>query len=90
MMIASSDCKRVPKNAFTIYSAALKQVLFIGSQVRQMYLQQIVSLKQLLEFLYVNQSKSETSEDAKPISTWLAEHLGSEVDSIRQELQVSI
>lgn len=56
----------------------------------QMYLQQIVSLKQLLEFLYVNQSKSETSEDAKPISTWLAEHLGSEVDSIRQELQVSI
>lgn len=55
-----------------------------------MYLLYSVSLKQLLDFLRVNQSKSQTSEAAISIGTWVAKHLGSEVDSIRQELQVSI
>lgn len=62
----------------------------IEGQVRQMYLQQNTFLKQLLEFLRAYPSESETSEDAVSISTWLANYLGSEVDSIRQELQVSI
>ncbi|KAG0625392.1 hypothetical protein M758_2G051200 [Ceratodon purpureus] len=43
--------------------------------------------EKLLDFLRVNQSKSETSEAVTSISSWIAKHVGSEVDSIRQELQ---
>ena len=49
-----------------------------------------MSLKQLLDFLCVNQSKSEASEGSISIMTWLAKRLGIEVDSVRLELQVSI
>jgi len=48
-----------------------------------------VCLKQLLDFLRVNRSKSKTSEDVISVITWLAEHLDTDVHSIKQELQVS-
>lgn len=63
---------------------------FLDEQVRQMCCTYSrVTLKQLLNFLRVNHSKSTTSEDVISVTSWLAKYLGTEVHIIKQESQVS-
>lgn len=46
--------------------------------------------KQFLDFLRENLSKPATSDDVISVRIWLAKQLGTDVDSIGQELEVNI